>query len=581
MGLPSANTQFIENLVDPVTSVFIVAAYLIIVVTIIIIAYSLRRNKLLLTLLLLSAIALFTFEPGFPSSAHDFSFFLGPIFEVAHGKTIFTTTSSMYGFISILVLGFLTQLHLFNPFYLPFLTWLLYILQYFLCFYIIYRSSRSIVLTLLGLFSILTVGYFSLFHLPNTFPQIGPMRWLPLIISLFLIQKYKSFTDLKLILLFSILSLWNIEAGIALFLSYAFTLFVLTMVGAISKRKVVSSIVLLAVFNLSIFIILDIIHMLLGRQTIDFIGIFSRLREFAVAGVAMIPMPWRTHFWLVLLIYFASIIYYFRRQTVDDRKLRIDKEDRSLKIENQSSTFQLQNPSSTFHHLSSTLLFSANLSLFASVYYIGRSHPHNLFNISLFPILNVFLLFGFLFKKIKNSSFYFLASIFLFIVFILFPGFNRKQAVASMIKAKFDRLEIRTIFKPELEEQVKRFYFFETLLIKESLPEDEVLILSVDDTYLYYLVDKKNLLLDNPQSGIASVSRLDLDLALKKAYKTCPRKIAADCSLFGVCSKYQTFNHEAVNIQKVLLESLEKSCKLEYKPIRCTNKLCIAVADKD
>src|SRR3989344_8340122 len=254
------NVQFIENLVDPTTSVFILAVYLTTITIIIAAAYWLRRRWIFLLSLILIVIALFTFEPGFPSSAHDTSFFLGPIFEIAHGKTIFSETSSQYGFLSILVLALLTRLHLFNPFYLPFLTWILYILQYFLAFYIIYKASRSLVFALIGLFSILTISYFSLFHLPNTFPQIGPMRWLPLIISLFLVQSNKNITNFKLILLFSLLSLWNTEAGIALFLSYAFTLFMLTMVGAISKRKVVVSIVFLAAFNLAIFIILNIIH---------------------------------------------------------------------------------------------------------------------------------------------------------------------------------------------------------------------------------------------------------------------------------------------------------------------------------
>ena len=163
-----------------------------------------------------------------------------------------------------------------------------------------------------------------------------------------------------------------------------------------------------------------------------------------------------------------------------------------------------------------------------------------------------------------------------FIFFIVYPAFNRKQALASMIKTKFDRLKNTSIFKPELEQQVKRYYFYESRLIKDSLPEEEILILSEDDTYLFYLIDKKNLLFDNPQSGIASASKTDLNLALKKAFKTCPQKIVVNCSLLGLCPNTQTFNHQAVNIQKVLLESLEKSCKVKYKPIKCTNKLCIA-----
>lgn len=145
-----------------------------------------------------------------------------------------------------------------------------------------------------------------------------------------------------------------------------------------------------------------------------------------------------------------------------------------------------------------------------------------------------------------------------------------------MIKTKFDRLKNPSIFKPELEQKIKQYYSIESMFIKRNLPEDEILILSVDDTYLFYLVDKKNLLFDNPQSGLASASKTDLNLTLRKASKTCPEKIATTCRLFNRCPSYKTFNHEAVNIQKILLRSLEKSCKVKYKPIKCTNKLCVA-----
>jgi len=439
------NVQFIENLVDPTTSVFILAVYLTTITIIIAAAYWLRRRWIFLLSLILIVIALFTFEPGFPSSAHDTSFFLGPIFEIAHGKTIFSETSSQYGFLSILVLALLTRLHLFNPFYLPFLTWILYILQYFLAFYIIYKASRSLVFALIGLFSILTISYFSLFHLPNTFPQIGPMRWLPLIISLFLVQSNKNITNFKLIFLLSLLSLWNVEAGIALFLSYSFTLFLLATVKIVSRKNMIKSIIFLAVDMLTIFIILNVIHLVSGKQMINFVAAFTRLREFAIAGIAMIPMPWRTHFWLVLLIYFASIIYFFRQ-----KKIELGGEIGRVPVSAQrffqpvAGREHLREGKSR-QNLTQLLLFSANLSLFASVYYVGRSHAHNLFHISLFFLLNTFIFIGLTkneFIKIKHNKYsYFIFYILFFIFFIVYPAFNRKQALASMIKTKFDRLK--------------------------------------------------------------------------------------------------------------------------------------------
>src|SRR3989344_4490574 len=335
-GYPLKNDiQFIENPVDLKTSVLILSAYLITVSAIIFLAYRLRHRLILLFGLILIVIALFTFEPGFPSSAHDTSFFLGPIFEIVKAKTIFTSTSSQYGFISILILAFLTKVNLFNHSYLPLLTWFLYIIQYFLCFYIIYKASRSIVFSLIGLFSILTINYFSLYPLPNTLPQIGPLRWLPLILSLFLIQRFKTITNGKLILILSLLSLWNVEAGVALLLSYASTLLLLTITGYIKKKKLILSFILLFTDILISLTLLNFIHLVSGRQTIDFIAAFTRLREFAVAGVAMIPLPWRTHFWFVLLVYFATIIYVFRnsKQMVDDRGWKIDNEVRKSRID--------------------------------------------------------------------------------------------------------------------------------------------------------------------------------------------------------------------------------------------------------
>ncbi|OGK12090.1 hypothetical protein A3B40_05285 [Candidatus Roizmanbacteria bacterium RIFCSPLOWO2_01_FULL_37_16] len=577
------SAEFIKSPVDPMSSLIILIIYLIIILAIIAIVYHLKKLKIILFLLILAVLALFTVEPGFPSNPHDASFFLGPIFEISQGKTIFTTTSSQYGFLSVLILGALTNLRLFNPFYLPLLTWFLYIIEYFLCFYIIYKASRSIVFSLIGLFSILTINYFSLYHLANTLPQIGPLRWLPLILSLFLIQRFKTITNGKLILILSLLSLWNVEAGVALLLSYASTLLLLTITGYIKKKKLILSFILLFTDILISLTLLNFIHLVSGRQTIDFIAAFTRLREFAVAGVAMIPLPWRTHFWFVLLVYFATIIYVFRntKQMVDDRGWKIDNEVRKSRIDKfnlLSSIFK--SPPSIFYHPSSILLFSANLSLFASVYYIGRSHPHNLFHISIFFLLNTFLFFNEFLKNNPKKTL--LTTIYLLLItfFIVYPAYNRKQALSTMILRNFVELKKADIFKPRLEKTVKQYYLTESFLIKKNLTDEEILILSVDETYLFYLVGKKNLLLDNPQSGMATASKADLKLALKRALEICPQKLAASCNLFGQCSEYPTLNYEAeaINIQKILLETLEKSCKVKYKPSQCSQKLCIATS---
>lgn len=565
--------SFLPYPINSDTAILILFAYLFSVASIIFLGRILSRYPFILLLSVVALVAIFTFEPKFPATPHEFAYSFGPIYEIAKGKTIFSQVSSQYGLLSILALGYLAKFHLFNPFYLPHLTWLLYILQYFLCFYLIYKISKSGILALLGLFSILTINYFSLFDFPNATPQIGPMRWLPLILSLFFLYKFKSFYAKKFILLLSLLLFWNIDSGISLLLAYLFSLFILTVINIKNLTSTVKSLVLLSIGTLGIFLILNVVNLALGYHSIDIVSATSRLRQFAIAGANMIPIPDQTYFWLVILIYLASIIYFFRKQTIDDRRSKVEFEDRELRIENQPSTFQPQSLSSTIYHPSSILLFSANLSLFASVYFVGRSHPHNLFNIAMFPLLNSFILIGIIMKNKLRFIFY----VSCFIVFIVFPAFQRKEAMATMIKANLDKLPAANIFKPELEERVSRYYLPETQLIKQNFPEEEILLLSMDDSYLLYLANKSSVLLDNPQLGSGILAKSDLDNVLKKAVQSCPKKIAATCTLFNRCSRYETFNNWQIDVQKLLLNSLEKSCRIKYQPVKCTNKICVAI----
>lgn len=151
-----------------------------------------------LAVLIIGIIAIFTFEPRFPIVGHDYSYFLGPIWEIAHGKTIYTDTSSQYGFLSIVLLAFLYKIHLLSFTYLPVLNWILYITQYFLAFVLIYKVSKSFGLSLIALFSLLTVNYYSLYHIPGALPQIGPLRWLPLILSLVFFYVFKKIDSKKI-----------------------------------------------------------------------------------------------------------------------------------------------------------------------------------------------------------------------------------------------------------------------------------------------------------------------------------------------------------------------------------------------
>ena len=190
-------------------------------------------------------------------------------------------------------------------------------------------------------------------------------------------------------------------------------------------------------------------------------------------------------------------------------------------------------------------------------------------------LLNAFILFRILISKIKYSrpKFFIIYSL-LFIIFIVYPAYNRKDTLASIINYKLINLN-SNFLQPKLYREAEKFYAKEVDLINKNLSSKEVLILSNDDTYLFYLTDKQNLLQENPQSGISSQE--ELDHALQKALLKCPQNIAVNCSLYKRCPKYTFFNQKTSGIQKFLLGKLQKECRVKYKPTACSSKLCVAI----
>ena len=332
-------------------------------------------------------------------------------------------------------------------------------------------------------------------------------------------------------------------------------------------------------------IILNIIHLLLGRQTIDFIAAFARLREFAVAGVAMIPMPWRTYFWLVLLTYFASIIYFFKSsnksETNNDSGVVAKAPPQNDVYPERSRRVILASPAKGGTRPESIaslslLIFSANLSFFAGIYYIGRSHPAELYTISLFILLNAFLLLGRLYQNLQTTKIRIIFMTIIFLLFILYPVLNRTETISSSLNTRIKRLVKGNIFKPEMDELLEKKYSNEVNIIKQYLPEKEVLIISGDDTYLLYLSKKTSLLSDNSLVNI--LTKQDLQSSLKKVLQICPKKIVGECRLFRPCPETELFSKAFYAWQAIILKEIESGCKIKYKPIQCTDQLCLALA---
>ncbi|OGK22179.1 hypothetical protein A2866_03410 [Candidatus Roizmanbacteria bacterium RIFCSPHIGHO2_01_FULL_39_8] len=487
--------------------------------------------------IILLVLAFFTFNPFFQISHIDAALFYGPVYEIASGKTIFSQIPSQYGFLSILFFTLFYKFSLIPFAYLPVFIWVCYITVYFICFYLIYRVSKSISFSLIGLFSIVTVNYFSATY----GPQASPIRWLPLFLLLMLFYKLKKIDSRIILTVTPFLMFWNIDAGIALIFGYCLTLFLLFLLKQIKTNQLIFSAVFLGMSTLVILGTVQIVHIVLGLQPIDFFKLYYSIKKNAVVGMLMIPIQTQTYFWLFILIYFVSIVYVFMNRLKNQHEL---------------------------------LLLSANLSLFASIYFVGRSMPHELITVSLFILFTLFLLIGISYSEIQLPKMRLLILVFMFIFFIIFPAFQRKEFITEKLIDKYKRVLTNNIFLSEIDTTLHEKYKNEVVLIKKSIKENEIVILSPDDTYLFYLVDKKNLLDANPVFGSIDIQS-EIGPAIKRVGKVCPAQLVIDCSIVKRCPKYESFSRGSPAVFPYLLEEIEKKCNTSYEPILCSDQLCI------
>ena len=558
---------------------FIVVFFYCLISTLVIASGKLLKGKVLYLFVIL-LLGLITFDAGFPLTGHDYEHFIGPSYEIARGKTIYTDILSRYAFLTPIIFAVLNKLKILPLSLIPAIVWLLYIIQYLLCFYLIKKVSKSGLFATLGLVSIITINYFSLSHLPSVIPQVGPLRWFPIVLLIFLLYRFRSLDSYWFIASIALSSLFMIDSGIAIILSYFTTLLLSVLSRDINKQQGMKSFFVFIMTLIGLIILINLLHLLFGYKLINLTGAFYSLKKFALSGLSLMPMSQKTYFWFIPLIYFASLIYFFK----STRKLKTNNDSGVVLAESASPpqndfilatlTSSRGRPESILN-LTQLLLFSANISLFSSIYFVGRSHPHNLFNILIFPLLNFFLLIAIVLKSEikKKANKFLLATIYLllatFIIFI--PAFQRRFTLTEMILTKLNLVKGGNLFQSGVDIIIETKYKEEINLIKNNLP-DETLILSTDDTYLFNVTGKKNLLDANPIMGIDVEE--DINFAVKNAIKKCPQKIAIDCSYVGKCQSYTPFVGVTFDL-KLILNKLETGCKIKYKSTQCTNKLCI------
>lgn len=554
-GFPLANQIFPYSLRPNGVIYSIIALSYLITITLIItqsaIIERFAKNKKIFSIFfsisIIFIIAAFTFEPRFPISAHEYGYFFAPVWDVVSGKTLFTDIHTDYGFYSTLFFATLYKMGIFQFQQLPIYVWFMFIAQYFLSFYLIYKISKSVILSLIGLFSIITVNYFSAHVLPITITQYSAMRRLPSILLLFLLYKFKKI-DWRILLSISLIDFWIVDTGISILLAFGLSLFTLFLSKLISLKRFIKNILLLVAFQGGIFLLINIFHYFGGYKPINYMDLLASLRQHAGSGLTMLPIEFHNFFWVTILIYFSSIIYFFRNNSTTNNNSRI------------------------------IILFSANLSFFNALYFVGRSHPANLVDISILVILNAFLLISVFWQNIQSTKIKFLILPLLFIIFIVFPARQGRYHLTEFIIEKIERASHGNIFKPETAEILNKEFSKEKKLISGNLTDNEILVLSKEETYLLMLTGKKDLLDVNPQSGVDTVA--EMDFAIKRAVAKCPQKIAVDCRVLKKCPDYESYSQKSWFMAPVILDAVEKKCQLRYQASICTDKICIARGKK-
>lgn len=534
------------------TIFFVVLASIIFIISEIailqkILPFSIRNKKIITYFFAVFFISVVVFEPGFPMSGHDYSPFFSPIKQVLDGRTIYTDTPSQYGFLAVLFVASLVKIGLLNIWYLPALVWFLYVVQYFLIFYLLYKITKSLPFAFIGLFSVLIVNYMSLMQLPATYPQIGPMRWLPIILSIFILYRSKNILSPTFLLLGGVLSLWFIDTGIAIFLSVFSCISFLFLSGKIKLRQLIQGLFIYVGTIIFTILLLNIIHLLIGLKLINLFELFMPIKHYAIVGFGMIAIPAKTYFWIVIFNLFLSIFYLLRIKS-----------------------YQKQDY---------VLLFIAFASFFSAVYYVGRSHPHNLFIISIMPITTVFIFVGNYYKLLNSVRIKLLAAGLILLILICIPYYARQEAVASNILRKAESYMIGSIFTSKPKKIVEYLYDKDLKMVENGIVENEVFILTYDDAYLFYLLDKKNIM----KAGLAAVGGTweRIDYYLKPIYNSCPKVIAADCGLMKKCQKTTPFGLQYVGDLSIYLRQIENKCNVKYIPFECGNQLCLARGEKN
>jgi hypothetical protein len=339
-----------------------------------------RGLTILIDVLAAGLIILVCFDPLLIGDIPHNNFYLGPVNAIIHGKTILVDVYSQYG---VFVMEFLAGV--FKLAHVPissegvsFVDAVAVMAQFGIIYFMMRVVFKSVWYAIVGLVLGLLLNVFATQGVFQAYPSIGPFRFglcYVLLAAILLRVKYPRFKRASIGLEYGVLglaSIWSFETFV-----YVVTIFVVsrvyqTLLDWQDLKKFIRQILMklgAALGSILLFQAAQALYIFIRAGQWPNWGIYlNYLFKYSVGGLGTLPVdPWSPWFYLVM-IYFIFIVGVGVYWLTNHRP---------------NGSFEVQ-----------TLLYLSFMGVAQLTYFVGRSHPNNLFHICL-PAVFI-ALYGFL-----------------------------------------------------------------------------------------------------------------------------------------------------------------------------------------
>ncbi len=303
-----------------------------------------------------------------PSEALHLDFYMGPVNDLLAGKSLLVNVACQYGVLVIYFLAAIFKSGLFPPSWagLSFVIEMLYILQFAAIYFLLKAILKRAWAAILALGVILVLNYFATMEDAVGFPSIGPLRFglvYLLLVTELLRNKYPKIRRLALVFESIIVGLafaWSFETCIYVVCTFFALVVFEGFVQSFSLRDWVHHVLqrfglaLLAVFATQALLTADVY--LRSGQLPNWEYYFEYLVVYGLGELGAYQITLWSPWVVIVLIYFGSLIAMTYQYVLRGKREQVTE---------------------------GTLVFGLTaFGIMQFTYFLGRSHPNNLYHIS-------------------------------------------------------------------------------------------------------------------------------------------------------------------------------------------------------